>query len=193
MTGELHGALVALLARRSVIFGDFVLASGEHSTYYIDARRTTMSAEGLDLIGRAALAAISAAGWQADLVGGLTMGADPVAFAIALASRSSPAPLDAFSVRKAAKSHGTGQRIEGNFAPGGRAVIVEDVITSGGSALQAIDAVEEAGGVVAGVLAVVDREAGGAARILAKGHEVVALTTSREILATVRAGSSHTP
>jgi orotate phosphoribosyltransferase len=174
-------ALEQLLLARSVQQGDFVLASGQRSSFYIDCRLTTMSAEGMVLVGEAGLAAIRSMGWQATGVGGLTMGADPVAYAIAAASFGSLDPLDAFSVRKDAKQHGTKRRIEGNFRSGDRVIVVEDVITSGGSALQAIEAVEEAGGVVAGVLAVVDREQGGRERIAASGHPVVSLTTSTRL------------
>jgi orotate phosphoribosyltransferase len=170
--------LEELLLARSVQRGDFVLASGERSSYYIDCRLTTMSAEGLTLVGRAGLAAIRAAGWNASVVGGLTIGADPVAYAIAAESFRSGSPIDAFTVRKEAKAHGTRRLIEGNFAAGARAVVVEDVITSGESALKAIDAVEREGGVVVGVLALVDREQGGRERIARRGLEVVVLTTS---------------
>jgi orotate phosphoribosyltransferase len=173
--------LEALLLERSVQLGSFVLASGARSSYYIDCRRTTMSAEGQVLVGQAGLQAIREAGWDASAVGGLTMGADPVAYAIAAASFRVPPIIDAFSVRKEVKSHGTGRRIEGNFAPGQRVVIVEDVITSGGSALQAAAAVVEAGGIVAGVLALVDREQGGREKIEAENHEVVAITTATKL------------
>ena len=97
--------LEALLLERSVEMGSFVLASGARSTYYIDCRRTTMSAEGQVLVGDAGLQAIREAGWDATGVGGLTMGADPVAYAIAAASFRVPPIIDAFSVRKEAKSH----------------------------------------------------------------------------------------
>jgi orotate phosphoribosyltransferase len=170
--------LADLLLSRSVRHGSFVLASGARSSYYIDARLTTMSARGQALIGRLALQAIREAGWAPRSIGGLTMGADPVAFAVARATAEEATQIDAFSVRKAAKSHGTGQRIEGNFQPGDAVVVVEDVITSGGSAIQAIEAVEEAGGRVLGVLAVVDREAGGRALLESRGYQVVALTTA---------------
>ena len=173
--------LEALLLERSVELGSFVLASGARSSYYIDCRRTTMSAEGQVLVGEAGLQAIREAGWDASAVGGLTMGADPVAYAIAAASFRAPPVIDAFSVRKEAKDHGTGRRIEGNFAPGQRVVIVEDVITSGGSALQAAAAVGEAGGIVVGVLALVDREQGGTEKIEAIGHQVVAITTATRL------------
>jgi orotate phosphoribosyltransferase len=170
-----------LLLERSVRHGNFVLASGQHSTYYIDCRLTTMSAEGQVLIGRMGLAAIRAAGWHPAAIGGLTMGADPVAYAVAAASWGTDHVIDAFSVRKESKGHGTGQLIEGNFRPGGDVVVVEDVITSGGSAAKAIAAVEAAGGRVVGVLAVVDREQGGREAIEGGGVSVVTLTTTTDL------------
>lgn len=170
--------LEELLLARSVRRGNFVLASGQHSSYYIDCRLTTMSAEGMVLIGRAGLASIREAGWPVSAVGGLTLGADPVAYAIAAASFESEPRLDAFTVRKAAKDHGTRRLIEGNFSPGSSVVVVEDVITSGSSARQAIDAVQAEGGRVAGVLAVVDREQGGRQTLEAAGYPVRALTTA---------------
>ena len=170
-----------LLLERSVRRGDFVLASGQRSSFYIDCRLTTMSAEGQVLIGRMGLAAITTAGWRPRAIGGLTMGADPVAYAIAAASWGTDLVIDAFSVRKEAKDHGTAQLIEGNYKPGDEVVVVEDVITSGGSAQRAIAAVEGAGGRVVGVLAVVDREQGGG-KVLAKdGRSVVVLTTTAEL------------
>ena len=170
--------LAAVLLEKSVRRGDFVLASGARSSYYIDCRLTTMSAEGMVLVGRLGLGAIRGAGWGPDAVGGLTMGADPVAYAIAAASWSDRPAIDAFSVRKEAKGHGTKRQIEGNFREGAGVVVIEDVITSGGSALKAIEAVRGAGGRVLGVLAVVDREQGGREAIEGVGHQVVALTTS---------------
>jgi orotate phosphoribosyltransferase len=170
--------LAELLQRRSIRHGDFVLASGARSSYYIDCRPSTMSGEGQALIGRLGLAAIRRAGWRPRGVGGLTMGADPVAYAIARASVDLPPTVDAFSVRKQAKDHGTGKRVEGNFAAGDPVVVIEDVITSGGSALQAIEAVRAEGGSVLGVLAVVDREQGGRAKLESAGHQVVALITA---------------
>lgn len=174
-------ALQRLLLARSVRHGDFVLASGQRSSYYIDCRLSTMSAEGMILIGRLGLQAIRDSGWIPSAIGGLTMGADPVSYAIAAASFGSPPAIDAFSVRKEAKSHGTGRLIEGNFTPGAPVVVVEDVITSGGSARRAIDAVESAGGTVLGVLAVVDREQGGREALAAEGRSVVCLTTASSL------------
>lgn len=176
-----HESLRQVLLERSVERGDFVLASGRRSSYYIDCRRSTMSAEGMVLIGRLGWNAIQKAGWQPTAVGGLTMGADPVAYAIAAASFGSQHAVDAFSVRKEAKSHGTGRLIEGNFQAGGRVVVVEDVITTGDSAQRAIQTVEQSGGSVIGVLAVVDRQEGGRQTLEERGHSVIALTTVREL------------
>ena len=153
--------LLALLVSRSAKRGDFVLASGRRSDLYVDARLTTMDPGGLVLIGPLGLAAITDAGWNADSVGGLTLGADPVAYAIAYASALAQRPVRAFTVRKETKSHGTGKRIEGPFAPNDRVVVVEDVITTGASALNAASTIRDHGGHVVGVLAVVDREEGG--------------------------------
>lgn len=181
MTQADLAALDRLLLERSVKRGHFVLASGRTSSFYVDCRLTTMSAEGLVLIGKLGLEAIREAGWTPRSVGGLTMGADPVAYAVAARSVAAGPIVDAFSVRKEAKAHGTGRRVEGNFAAGDQVVVVEDVITTGGSALKAIEAVREEGGTVLGILAVVDREEGGRAALEAAGHKVVALTTATRL------------
>ena len=175
--------LVRLLAQRSARRGQFTLSSGRTSSLYIDARLTTMSPDGLALIGPTALAAIEDAGWRVDAVGGLTLGADPVAYAIAYASALAGRPVRAFTVRKEAKAHGTGRLIEGPFREGDRVAVVEDVITTGGSALRAMEAVRAAGGHVAGVLAVVDREEGGREAIEAAGAPVIALVRARDVVA----------
>lgn len=177
----LQQRLCDLLRERSVTRGDFILASGRRSSFYIDARRTTMSAEGLAVIGSLGLARLAARGWAPDLVGGLTLGADPVAYALAVAARAEGRSLDAFTVRKQAKAHGTGKRIEGCFIPGAAVVVVEDVITTGQSAAEAIAAVTAEGGRVLGVLAVVDREEGGRAALEHAGHSVEVLVTATDL------------
>jgi orotate phosphoribosyltransferase len=126
-------------------------------------------------------AAIESAAWQPRGIGGLTLGADPVAYAIAAASFLDGRPVDAFTVRKEPKGHGTKRLIEGNFHSGDPVVVVEDVITSGDSAARAAAAVEEAGGSVLGILAVVDREQGGRETLEAQGRRVVALTNASEL------------
>ncbi|MBD0318835.1 MAG: orotate phosphoribosyltransferase [Gemmatimonadetes bacterium] len=174
--------LVALLLERSFRVGDFVLSSGARSRFYIDCRTTTTHAEGQALVGRLGLAALRDAGLRPDAVGGLTMGADPVAYAIAHASWIAGDPVNAFTVRKEPKAHGTGKRVEGCFAAGMRVVVVEDVITTGGSALKAIEAVEAEGGQVIAVLSLVDREEGGRETIEARGYPVHALVGVGELL-----------
>ena len=178
-----HATLVQMLATRSARRGSFTLASGRQSDLYIDARLTTMSPDGLATIGPLALARIRARGWHADAVGGLTLGADPVSYAIAHASALAGTPIRAFTVRKEAKAHGTGKVIEGPFRAGDHVVVIEDVITTGGSALRAIDAIRAAEGVVVGVLAVVDREEGGREALEAAGFSVESLAGATEIVA----------
>jgi len=178
-----HDRLVAMLAERSARRGQFTLASGRQSTFYIDARLTTMSPDGLALIGPVALDTIARAGWEIDSVGGLTLGADPVSYAIAYASALAGRPVRAFTVRKEAKVHGTGKLVEGPFREGDRVVAIEDTITTGGSALRAVEAIRNAGGTVVGVLALVDREEGGRETLEAAGLQVVSLATATEIIA----------
>jgi orotate phosphoribosyltransferase len=176
-------ALRTLLATRSARRGQFTLASGRISTLYIDARLTTMSPQGLALIGPLGLGAIRHAGWSVDAVGGLTLGADPIAYAISYASALEDRTLvRAFTVRKEAKTHGTGRLIEGPFLAGDRVVVVEDVITTGGSALRAVEVIRAAGGQVQGVLALVDREEGGREALERAGLEVRSLTRARDIV-----------
>ncbi len=179
----LQDSLPHLLAGRSARRGHFTLASGRQSTLYIDARLTTMSPEGLSLIGPLAYETLIQSAWQVQSVGGLTLGADPISYAIAYASARTTHPLRAFSVRKEAKLHGTGKLIEGPFQEGDRVAVVEDVITTGGSALRAVDAIRAAGGIVTGVLALVDREEGGREALLDSGLSVIALVTATQILA----------
>ena len=175
--------LIALLLERSFRVGDFVLSSGARSAYYVDARTTTTHAEGQAVVGRLGLATLRDAGLRPAAVGGLTLGADPVAYAIAHASWIAGDAVNAFTVRKEPKAHGTGKRVEGCFASGDRVVVVEDVITSGKSALQACDAVEAEGGTVLGVIALVDREGGGREAIEARGYAVHTLFPVTELLA----------
>lgn len=173
--------LVQLLSERSVKRGSFVLASGIESSIYIDARLTTLSPEGMKVIGLLGLARIRSLSWNPDSIGGLTMGADPVAYAISHTSATDSFPIRAFTVRKEPKAHGTGKVIEGPFRHGDKVVISEDVITTGASALRAICSVEKAGGIIVGVLAVVDRQDGGTDAIRTRGYEVTSLTILEEL------------
>ena len=171
--------LLALVKDLAIVHGKVTLSSGREADYYVDAKRAVLRPTGFGALGE--LIARYAHEWEATAVGGLTMGADPVATAMLHAAAAQGRVLDAFVVRKEAKAHGTGQQIEGNFRSGARVVVVEDVITSGGSAEKAIAAVTAAGGQVIGVLAVVDREQGGRQKLEAGGHVVVALTTSSRL------------
>ena len=176
-----RASLIELLKEKSVRYGEFTLASGKVSDLYIDARLTTMSPEGLALIGPLVLATLRRMKWNADSIGGLTLGADPIAYAAAYASVSSPPHLRAFSVRKEPKQHGTRKLIEGPFKKGDRVVVIEDVVTSGVSALRAIDGVREAGGTVVGVMALVDRHEGGTEALKAAGFSLVSLVDGDEL------------
>jgi len=182
-----QSVLVALLAERSTKRGQFTLASGKQSKYYVDARLTTMSPEGLSVIGPLALSTLRQSGWEVDAVGGLTLGADPISYAISYASARSDRPLRAFTVRKEVKSHGTGRIIEGPFKEGDRVAVIEDVITTGGSAVRAIEAVRAANGIIAGVLALVDREEGGRQVIEATGVPVISLVAASQIFSALEA------
>lgn len=149
-----------------------------------------MSPDGLALIGPLGISALAAAEWRVDSVGGLTLGADPVSYAIAYASALTGKPIRAFTVRKEAKAHGTGRLIEGPFREGDRVAVVEDVITTGGSALRAVEAIRAAGGKVAGVLALVDREEGGREALESAGLPVIALARAGEIVSRLAAGDT---
>jgi orotate phosphoribosyltransferase len=174
--------LKELLLDRSVQRGDFVLSSGARSSLYVDCRTTTMHAEGQFLVGQLGWELLRASGLDPAAVGGLTMGADPVAYAIAHASWIAGQPVNAFSVRKEAKEHGTGKRVEGCFAAGDRVVVIEDVVTSGGSALRACEAVVAEGGTVLAVLGLLDRETGGRERIEAAGYSMLSLFRISELV-----------
>lgn len=175
--------LISLLARHSLQHGTFTLSSGAQASYYIDGRLTTMQPEGLTTIGQLALVHFQEAGWRPTAVGGLTLGADPIAYAIAYASAITPAPIRAFTVRKEPKAHGTKQQIEGPLLPTDNVVVVEDVLTTGASALRAVDAIRSFGAEVLGILAVVDREQGARERLQDVGLAVLCLTSVSQLLA----------
>jgi orotate phosphoribosyltransferase len=146
--------LLRLLAHKSFRLGQFTLASGATSDYYIDCRTTTLDAKGSRLTGEVFFEEIQKRGWKPQAIGGLTMGADPIVVAVSVVSGA----LDGFLVRKAEKQHGTGQRIEGFREKSARVVIVDDVCTTGGSTIQAIEAAREFGFEVVGVMCLVERE-----------------------------------
>ena len=153
--------LMELLRTKSVRFGHFKLASGKESNVYVDCKLTTYSAEAIPLVGRAFLRRIKANGWSPQAVGGLTLGADPIAFAIARESLETDRPINAFIVRKETKKHGMGRFIEGlEETEGCQVVILDDVCTTGDSTALAIEKAKAAGMEVLGAICLVDREAG---------------------------------
>ena len=181
---DLKAQLASLVKKLSYQEGDFTLASGKKSTFYVDLKNTTLHPAGADLIGRLAVKVLQDEGLHVDGVGGLTLGADPIATAVSLAAYQRDLVWPAFIVRKEPKDHGTGQYIEGahNLIPGSKVVVLEDVVTTGGSSLKAIERLQEAGYQVAAVLTVVDREQGGAATFAAKDIPFFKLLTLNEVV-----------
>ena len=183
---DAHANLLGMLAEKSFRLGNFKLSSGGTSDYYIDCRLTTLDAAGAVATGEAVLAEIRQQDWAADAIGGLTMGADPIVVATSVISAQQGAPINGFLVRKAEKTHGTGQRIEGFREKGARVVIVDDVCTTGASTIQAIEAAREFGFEISGVLCLVERqEAGGRANVekAAAPAPFMALFTANELRA----------
>lgn len=154
-------ALIDLIRAQALEFGDFTLASGKKASFYLDCRKVTLDSRGANLIGAGMLEMMQDD--FPDAVGGMAIGADPITGAIITLAGQQGRPLRGFIVRKEAKAHGKGQAVEGPVRVGDRVLIVEDVITTGGSALKAIEQVREYGLIPVGALAIVDRLAGGAA------------------------------
>ena len=154
-----------LLIQHSLMFGEFTLASGRKSTYYFDSKKTTLMPEGAFLVAREILRTIREEKIQAEAIGGMTLGADPIVCPVAALSHVEGPPLRAFIVRKEVKDHGTGRAVEGNLEPGSRVVVVDDVVTTAGSTLRAIEAAEQAGLRVVAVVCLVDREEGGTEKL----------------------------
>ena len=162
-----RSALVQLIRDLAVVHGEVTLSSGRTADYYVDLRRVTLDGAGAPLVGRVMLDLV--ADWDFDAVGGLTLGADPVATAMLHARAAAGTRLDAFVVRKEGKAHGLQRRIEGSPVEGRRVLAVEDTSTTGGSALTAVEALREAGADVVGVAVIVDRDTGARQRIEAEG------------------------
>jgi len=169
-----------MLLERSMRFGEFVLSSGATSNYYIDVRKTSLHPRGLEWISKLFWELIE--GEDVTAVGGLTLGADPLVAGLMLYSARHGPPLDAFHVRRSSKTHGTRGQVEGNLAGHKRVVILDDVITSGESALVAAEAAESYKAQVVRVLAVVDRNQGAAQIFQQRGYPVTALFTVNELL-----------
>lgn len=174
--GSVDRLLEVALERGALKYGKFTLSSGKESTYYFDGRLLSLDPEGAQLIAEALLPILLEAG--AEAVGGLTLGADPIVSSIALASRLRGENLPGFIVRKEAKSHGTGQGIEGPLRPGSKVAIIDDVCTTAGSLFQAIAAAEAVGCTVVKVAAILDRKEGGSEELARRGYDFVALMSA---------------
>jgi len=181
-------ALKSLLLEKSVRTGTFTLASGKQSDLYIDCRVTALDPFGANLIGdlgwHAVRSKIHSEHLSINAIGGMTLGADPISLAVGMtsASKHPTEALQVFTVRKEPKGHGTSKQIEGNFKAGDNVIVVDDVITTGGSTLKAIDAIEREGGKIAFCLVLVDREEGGRQAIEARGIHVLPLFTRTTLL-----------
>jgi orotate phosphoribosyltransferase len=171
-------ALIDLVREKALQIGQFKLASGKMSNYYLDCRKVTLDAKGANLIAEGMLALLE--NDYPDAVGGMAIGADPITAAIITLAGQRDRNLAGFIVRKEAKQHGTGRDVEGPVTSGMRAVIVEDVVTTGGSALAAIEKAEAAGLKIIGVMGIIDRLEGGREAMAAKGYSLQTLLTIRD-------------
>lgn len=169
--------LLELIQTEALRRGDFTLASGKKATYYLDCRTITLHPKGANLIANGMLEVLMSWGDLPDAVGGMAIGADPITAAIVTIAGQRDLPLRGFMVRKEPKGHGTGKQVEGPVKPGDRVVIVEDVITSGGSAIKAVEAAREFGLHCDKVIAIIDRLAGGREAFQKIGVELTTLTT----------------
>jgi orotate phosphoribosyltransferase len=160
-------------ATGAMLYGQFTLASGKQSDHYYDGKRMTFHPEGSYLIGRGILERLKGTGVEG--VGGLAMGAVSIATAVALVGYCEKYPIPAFIVREEVKTHGTARKIEGHFTPGKKVAIVDDVITTGGSILKAVEAAEAGGCKVVKIIAIVDRKEGGSDRLKEKGYDFEAI------------------
>ena len=159
--------LLALIKDLAIVHGKVTLSSGREADFYVDLRRVTLSGRAAPLVGRVLLDLTR--DWDYDAVGGLTMGADPVATSMLHAAAAQGRELDAFVVRKEAKAHGLQRRIEGPDISGRRVLVLEDTSTTGGSPLTALQAVREAGATAVGVAVIADRATGAGEKIEAEG------------------------
>ncbi len=164
---DLRARLVEAVRRLAVVHGEVTLSSGRTASYYVDLRRVTLDGAAAPLVGPVLLDLV--ADWDFDAVGGLTLGADPVALSMLHARHAAGGVLDAFVVRKAEKAHGLQRRIEGSEVAGRRVLAVEDTSTTGGSVLTAVEALREAGAEVVGVAVIVDRDTGAQEKVEAAG------------------------
>ena len=173
--------MIDLVGSQALQRGTFRLASGREAHFYLDAKQVVLEAHGSMLVGRAILERLATLGAMPDAVGGLSMGADPVTSAVVTMAGVEGIPLKGFLIRKEAKGHGTQRFVEGPVQPGNRVVIVEDVITTGGSSLLAIDRSQEFGLIVERVITVIDRLAGAQQALAARGIPLESLVTIRDL------------
>lgn len=173
-------ALVALVRHKALKFGSFTLASGKKATYYLDGKQVTLDPNGARLVAEGLLDLIERREPAPAAVGGMSIGADPITAAVVTMSAVRGCPLLGFMVRKEPKGHGTNQYLEGPVQPGMSAVIVEDVVTTGGSSLKAIDRAEAFGLKIVGVLAVIDRMEGGSEAFRQRGYWFASLLDIRD-------------
>jgi orotate phosphoribosyltransferase len=171
-------ALMELVRKLALQLGDFTLASGKKSKYYLDCRKVTLDSAGANLIADGMLELMGEE--LPDAVGGMAIGADPITAAIITVAGRSGQALRGFIVRKEAKQHGTGRDVEGPVQPGDRVIVVEDVVTTGGSSLAAIEKAEAFGLKVLGVMAIIDRLEGGRETLSARGYSLQTLLTIRD-------------
>jgi len=185
MTPDDRTRLKDILVQRSLsTSGSFTLHSGEKSTVYVDGKLTTMVPEAMPLVGRAFLQKMREHGWAPEAVGGLTLGADPIAFAIARESLETGQPIGAFVVRKEPKKHGTQKFIEGLESTEGKSVVMlDDVCTRGDSTAQAIAKAQDAGMRVLGAICLVDRQQGATELLAGKGIVLASIFTLAELVA----------
>ena len=184
---EMKERLIRIILERSFKYSDnppFKLVSGRTSNYYFNCKPTTLDPEGMNLIGELVFAMLADSDVTA--AGGLTLGADPIANALSVISFQKGRPIKSFIVRKDVKDHGTKNAVEGNVKPGERVAIIDDVITTGGSTITAIERAREAGLVIDRVIALIDREEGGRENIAARVGRVDAVLTRTEIMARYR-------
>ncbi|QDT06384.1 Orotate phosphoribosyltransferase [Rubripirellula lacrimiformis] len=172
--------LIELIQSESLRRGDFTLASGKKASFYLDCRTLTLHPRGANVVAEGMLEVLQSQGELPAAVGGMAIGADPITASIVTIAGQRDLMLKGFMVRKEPKGHGTGKQVEGPVEPGQRVVIVEDVITSGGSAIQAVEAARKFGLVVDQVIAIIDRLAGGREAFKEKGIELTTLTTIRD-------------
>jgi len=177
----LRATLIDLVATKALKRGTFRLASGREASFYLDAKQVILDAQGSALVGRAILQLLESHGSLPAAVGGMSIGADPVTSAVVTMAGVANLPLKGFMVRKEPKDHGTKRFVEGPVQPGDRVVIVEDVTTTGGSSLLAIDRAMEFGLVVERVVTVIDRLAGAKATLAARGIPLDSLVTIRDL------------